>query len=974
MVSVKQLDQEIGRVTEAIHKFFAVKGDLDEEDVQTTHDVFVDCITMVNQRLRHCDELLRKGLVAEALQECESEIDLLDLVTALDIPEWDAWADYVRQFGIPPQPLLLIDVAGELNDAYGRSQSLDEVLSMHRLLALARSPLVERLSVLRRIAERDPENHVWQEDIRSFEQARLTQISDEVQKHVQEDNLHGVAGLRKEIESEAWLDPLPPGIVERVVASHQQLLREHSKRQLENLVNQIDSAFSNFDVEAGLQLRSRWQEVAQTAELDAEDPLSLSVQQAFEWLDQELLERNRQESLTTALVDFEDALDDPSANQETLTRLLAVVERFDEPIPERLTRRYSQRIRAIESGQRRRSVLIVTTSVFALLLVAVGIVAFLWWKSQLDEVKSLVTILEQAVTSGDYDAGLRAYENAVINNPELAKDTKVQVLHGELEQEQEDDEHRARRISDHIEAALRLIRENPDSDDIKAAKSELNSAKTKFKELRSPAPEQENELVEADRSIKQASQKLQSSIDEEFRQALEPINAALRRLEKLSKPRLLELRESINNLKKKKGVSAEARQVAALDLKAKKIESRLEAIRVAERLSGELSTVVQSVGDVSEFRQALQNYADQNPNGSRAASFRRVLQDDAAQLSKLKSWNSLVEDWSRCRGNLEAEAVRADATIQSLESKFKMFPGVASIVELKPYVASLKQRPSAVQNILKLFDHPLFRTNAAQSRSGALVYFLEIEKAVNDTAGEAYVVPALTDSSDLSKTKNTRLKGTDYSDSPLQDLAKESKKYLKRTPVTYERKASAILHLVLNREDLDPICRTVLVRELMPVFSSGSSLLEEQWKPLRLELEKHAEDANELNWLDNMNAKVNETRISLKLVLSDLKSKPKELYSTAIKTALDVIHKKPRGLEKIDWCGVLLIDGSGRWVVRTSSSVASKIKKGPLYVFISRARRLELQRIGEWDGIEFRVDEANELYAEGRPVLQTSSK
>src|SRR4051794_31362218 len=109
MIQPQLLEQEIRRASEAVRRVFSIDGDLEEADAEKLQLLFVDCVTTVNSRLRRCDELLRKGLRQEALQECEAPPNFLDLVTELDIPEWDAWADYVRQFGIAPQPALLID-------------------------------------------------------------------------------------------------------------------------------------------------------------------------------------------------------------------------------------------------------------------------------------------------------------------------------------------------------------------------------------------------------------------------------------------------------------------------------------------------------------------------------------------------------------------------------------------------------------------------------------------------------------------------------------------------------------------------------------------------------------------------------------------------------------------------------------------------------------------------------------------------
>ena len=99
----------------------------------------------LNERLRRCGTLLKKGLRSEAIQLAEIEPNLLDLVATLDFPERQHWVDVLTLNGIvAPRPLML-DVAADLNEAYAIEQPLTELLRQHRLLALSRGPLSLRV-------------------------------------------------------------------------------------------------------------------------------------------------------------------------------------------------------------------------------------------------------------------------------------------------------------------------------------------------------------------------------------------------------------------------------------------------------------------------------------------------------------------------------------------------------------------------------------------------------------------------------------------------------------------------------------------------------------------------------------------------------------------------------------------------------------------------------------------------------------
>ncbi len=109
-------------------------------------DYMVAC-DEVNDRLRKCGELLRKGLRSEAIYLADLEPNLLDAVAALDFPEYDQWKQVASRLGILVPPPLQLDVAADLNEAYALEQPLATLLERHRLLALARAPLVRCLAI-----------------------------------------------------------------------------------------------------------------------------------------------------------------------------------------------------------------------------------------------------------------------------------------------------------------------------------------------------------------------------------------------------------------------------------------------------------------------------------------------------------------------------------------------------------------------------------------------------------------------------------------------------------------------------------------------------------------------------------------------------------------------------------------------------------------------------------------------------------
>jgi hypothetical protein len=106
------------------------------------------------QRLGHVT-LLQQGLRSEAIQLAEAEPKLLNVVAALDFPERSEWDDLVQMNQLTPAPMLPIEPARLLNEAYAEEDPLQDLLRRHRRLALQRAPLRSRIGVLRQLAAQD---------------------------------------------------------------------------------------------------------------------------------------------------------------------------------------------------------------------------------------------------------------------------------------------------------------------------------------------------------------------------------------------------------------------------------------------------------------------------------------------------------------------------------------------------------------------------------------------------------------------------------------------------------------------------------------------------------------------------------------------------------------------------------------------------------------------------------------------------
>jgi hypothetical protein len=203
------------RVVEGIRNFLHSGHQTALEALKSMAQEYSDACQEVNRRLARCEEFLRQGLRSEAIHFAQAEPNLLDVLSILDFPERQEWDQVVAHYNLPPPPVFPMDTAAALNQAYAQVAPLDELLKKHRLLALARAPLGERLTVLRQIAQMDASNPMWNQDILAFEQVRVRQLRAEVeqlQRHGGEPPLAQLETLYNELQSGPWRVPVPADV------------------------------------------------------------------------------------------------------------------------------------------------------------------------------------------------------------------------------------------------------------------------------------------------------------------------------------------------------------------------------------------------------------------------------------------------------------------------------------------------------------------------------------------------------------------------------------------------------------------------------------------------------------------------------------------------------------------------------------------------------------------------------------------
>ena len=366
---------------------------------QMTHcadDYAVQC-REANVRLRKCEEFLNQGLRSEALHIAEITPNLLDLVGQLDFPEREQWVELLAGYSLPkPEPLLL-DVAATLNEAYAVQEPLQRLLDQHRLYALARSPLTQRINVLRSLVECDPATGHWEPDLRDMELARFREIESEARGAISKGNIDFLKTLILELNSGLWRETVPPNLLREMKQKGGNVARNQARSQLVTLEEALRDAHSSMDLEEGRRVRDLWRKHAKVAQLADDDDLALQAAPVLEWIEDDDRRDAAERAYRRAIADLERHVDDGSLTAAELHRFGQAVEKCGRGIPEALKLRYRNQYANLQLGESRRNRLKIGGIAVSVLGVVGAICFAVYLGSESERSRKVLTALEAMI-------------------------------------------------------------------------------------------------------------------------------------------------------------------------------------------------------------------------------------------------------------------------------------------------------------------------------------------------------------------------------------------------------------------------------------------------------------------------------------------------------------------------------------------------------------------------------------------------
>jgi len=937
----------------------------------------------VNERLRQCGSLLRKGLRSEAIQLCEIDPNALDVVAILDFPERDQWIELSKRNGLAPPTPLMLDVAAELNEAYAIEQPLAALLQRHRLLALAHGPLSARIQVLRQLAELDANSSVWQEDLRTFEQERQKQIQAEVEAAARAGDTAALASLDAELSSPEWKNPPPPALAKSAAEATTTLHYWAAQSQLEEFAAELNSAMSNGRPDLGQTLYTRWNETIADCGWQPSEQLAERVAPALRWVHEHL---DREAAVT--------ALAGAVNNERSAARLRELHGRAVKlgNLPAKLEERYCSRLAAVERTVRRLWWLKIGVAAAVVVIVVSGIGWIVSYEHYEAEVATAVTNLRFFIDHKE----LEQAESLRRNLSERAKrDPRLQGPLNDLEKALEYERKRQADFSQQLNGATywledvrKSLTNDPGQTVLDRLREELERIQSDLTHAKDLARTEQDrkQVASADEFATQVKEEWQRRLDRaflnqygDFEKQLTQVERDTHSSQREQETQLVEFKQNLQ-----KWETASEHVSPALVTRIGTLNERLSALEKGAqqhaREERDERQITAAVGDIPGYLRALQDYVQHNPNSNRTPGFQRVAEESLCWQA-VAEWQKLATQWRKAGFAASGRSAAEDqlALANTVSDDFADCAECESLRTLLPYLKAIAQRDNSGERIdvplKKLFADPLVadawmvetKDSAAGGKKGdearQRYYFREKPKV--DRNSPPFTKLRYVSSFD-GKTKDRWLgegsKVQFVGPAPQTVVAGKVLPLLKAlNDDNWEKSFCRIIAAIQADHAMDPILKVNLLQQVLDIGVRGSHCLEKAFGR-HLEWIKEAKINAFANWLDPVDSTVANDR---KEAARKLESLPD--VDAPIKAVEQELTTKLQ-LPEFRWVGWLHRSREGQWECLMNSEPNGA---GRLFVVCrqSTGGKPVLNAIGQLNRkVSVISATAGSLLVEGRPV------
>jgi hypothetical protein len=850
---------DYARLVDDIRSFLQSTDQTLTEELRGWAEAYSSACRETNQRLRRCEDFLEKGLQSEAVHFAQGEPALLDVVAALDFPERAQWEEICSFYSLPAPPRLMLSTAEALNEAYANIQPLQHLLRKHRLLALSRAPLSERLTAMRQLAAVDAGNPVWGEDIGEFEAVRGRQIESELREAVRTEDGRTVDALVAETRATSWQNGPPAGLLATAQWAAQIREARRVQEKFRGMVHDLAVARKAEDIAALRELQERWNEEANRHHLRPNDPLWAEANPAFHWLaaqERRTVEIRKQRA---ALIRLEEGIADKSVTRPALEKLYKAVMIHDGTIDNAIDEKYRNRLRALdESAQQRRKFIGLSVAIATVFFVlAIGYWVFQSLRDA--RIAESARTVREMLSAGALTDARHYLDQLKEQRPDIASTARIQSLKQQVDASIAAETERAARFQEAMKAAQAAPMEGAEPPTLVTARSLATSSVERL---------QVDQLVRA--RTERAGQ-MRKKTEAGFRTTVTEIEARIQKLEPLAvrEPDSQSTHETWDKLQSDLNQLIASGSNVREDVRdlAKPLVARLDAIRLGmaeereqQQLIDQMSHALVAKQDLAVYAALMQKFVDHFPTVPRGLSFGRSVKETPLWQAE-ETWSRLIgpatdrlfelapDDAEILRGRI-AEFVATHQQFIDADAAEKCLACLGAIAQQDEKVSA-----KAAARLRELFSNWRYKRLWFVVEDGQTYYVVrdpqpDIDQA-RRTGNDLIHVRFIADQLGNEKPHNAMVKRiSSYGPCGASRVADT---VLGMQPnfanPSWDKAMLTILHDLSTTKDIDPIARLELLRTVTDLASKGSHPLSLALTELRSSLNTGPKDLSKADWM-----------------------------------------------------------------------------------------------------------------------------
>ncbi len=908
-------------IVENIRSLIAHYGSMGNEQLEPLAESYALACKDVNSRLLRCSQLIRSGNPSEAVRLADIEPDLLESYALLDFPERQQWSEIVRSHHLPAASPLFEELAREINDAYTTVNPLMPLLKKHRLLALARAPLSQRIPVLREIVLMEPDNLGWKSDLDAYEKTRFRDIEKEISEAIAAKNIPQMSALVHELDSQNWTVKPP----EKLIAALRQTLKTESQRgalvELRQTADKLAHAVQTENAELAIKLADRW--YTQVKQLGGNVPIDLNVevQTPLLWVEEQRQHRDRVRDFEGQLDAFRNAIQsglDSEKMAERYAAIEAISEEMGRTIPESITNLYRSRMESnLVRGTRRFRVFLVVLILLGLTLASGMILGIVHARNQA-EIRKVATTLQGYLDRKDFETASQYVEEQKKKSERIFDAPAVADVYAELRTAIDREQERQILFRSAIEKVRETLKSGtPDQFELSKAESRAETDSEKF-ELKSVKDEIRNLQTEQQRRNDLALQK-----------ELDTISVSVNRLTpqkgRETDAVLLQLEELLQKaLETRKLEGAGSTVLNSRDLLIGQLEQWVGEIKQRKESKGDITDLTQTVSNPDAYARTLQNLATKYPNLPMSRDFQTLLQEKTV-WTLVTQWNETVKKLPRDSAKQEGETIVGKSEKVRLfldewnkkSQLFTNFPDKDSVESCIPYFRAIEERDNHGESILFELEKQMLRHKSRPlwlyyaAKEDARYYLPQkpregSNKYLADKQGteKSIRIPDSVPLTEIEEAPHVR-----FAKLAVEQIAQIDQPNGK----SWAETACLLLQNLQDDPKFDPFLKFILMREFITKFGAGDLSVRKGYAKHLMILEE--EEADET--VDWINPKSAEAAYQRKITLAVLDRLPSS-ESAAAATRADVQAFRSHTISALERVGWAEKTSEGQWICNTN--------------------------------------------------------